>query len=741
MRRALSRPALIVLATLCAAGFAGARIHADEGADPAAAVERAIAAAEESLRADEREVAESRYRAALLEGWLLLGALEAAEGRLPAARDAFVRASGSAVETRRALTSLALAHLQLGEYAKAVDILGRMAGRHPKDLEVRRLLAQARVLNGQPEQAVQDLEEAHAADPADLELAFMLATGYLRLKRVDRAEPLFAIIAKERAIPQTRVLIGRAYRDAGEFERATKELRAALAQDPTVRRAHYYLGMVAVLDAGVTRLEEAIVEFRKELALAPRDPVTNLRLGMALVEAQRPAEALPHLDHAVRSPDPPVDAFHYLGRCLLALDRAAEAIPPLRRAVELVGSVDPSGARGGSIHYQLALALRTLGQAEEAATHFAEAQRSSAERAEDSRESLARYLAGSGEAAAPALLAAVQDWPLSRMAPEARSKLHRRATVAVTRAYLNLGILQAQVGRFDRAASLFEEAAGLDPEFDQVQYSLGVARFNARQFENAVAPLSRALAAAPGNAGVKRMLALAYFGAEDYARAASLLGEDPERNQDPSLQYTHGLALVRSDRAAEAQAIFGRLLAHHGESPELNVVLGQAHAQQGDYPSAIESLQRALRVKPDTADANGTLGVIYLKQGRLPEAESSLRAELAAQPGEPRTQHHLATALDLMGRPEEALPLLRAALRSRPNFADARYLLGKVLLAQGEAADAALHLEAAARLSPEDPNIHYQLGQAYGKLGRPELAQRQFDLYQAIKDKRRGGAP
>ena len=72
-----------------------------------------------------------------------------------------------------------------------------------------------------------------------------------------------------------------------------------------------------------------------------------------------------------------------------------------------------------------------------------------------------------------------------------------------------------------------------------------------------------------------------------------------------------------SDRAEQAKAIFDRLLTRHGDSAELQVVLGQAHAHQGDYPAAIESLQRALQLKPTVAEANTTLGIIYLKQGKL----------------------------------------------------------------------------------------------------------------------------
>jgi len=78
-------------------------------------------------------------------------------------------------------------------------------------------------------------------------------------------------------------------------------------------------------------------------------------------------------------------------------------------------------------------------------------------------------------------------------------------------------------------------------------------------------------------------------------------------------------------------------------------------------------------------------------------------------------------------------------LKMRPDYGSARYLLGKILLAQGNAAEAAAQLEISAKLSPDDANVHYQLGQAYQRLGKAELASKEFDVFQALKNKRRGG--
>jgi tetratricopeptide (TPR) repeat protein len=340
--------------------------------------------------------------------------------------------------------------------------------------------------------------------------------------------------------------------------------------------------------------------------------------------------------------------------------------------------------------------------------------------------------------------------PFSSLTTAQRAALQQRATATLVRAYFNLGVIQAQGGRFEQAADFFEQAAALDPAFPQLQYSLGVAYFTAHHYDKAIAPLSRAIASGNSNgnnnsagshAAARRMLALAWLETENYDKAADLLKDDPQRDADPSLQYAYGLALVRSNRAADAERIFSALLTAHADMAELHVVLGQAHAQQGDYNAAIESLQHALHLKPDVTDANASLGVIYLKQGKLPEAAAALRAELKVHADDYKTRHNLATVLELDGRPQEAMAEARAVLRVRPDFADARYLLGKILLAQGAAQEAVAQLEAAARLSPDSANIHYQLGQAYQKLGHTTQAQEQFAAFQQLKDRHRAATP
>jgi len=497
----------------------------------------------------------------------------------------------------RAVEGRALVELQMGRVDAAIEGLARLVMEDPRDTTARRLLAQAHLAAGHPERAVTELEAARTAVPDDLELAFALATAYLAERRYEEAERVFAEIRKARPIPQTRVLIGRAYRDSGAYDRARAELLAALAQDPRVRRAHYYLGMVLLINEGVPRADDAIAEFRKELALSPDDPTTHLFLGAALVLAGRPQEALPSLERATRSPAAPARAFFYLGRCLLALGRPAEAVDAERRALERAqGSPEASLVRG--IHYQLGLALRKAGDAEGAAVHLAEAQRLSTLAAERSRGDFGGQPVDApvSEDPRPAIDPALAPSPVAGLPSEQRTRLHDRVAEALARAYANLGVIEAQGQRFDRAAERFEAAAGLDPEFPQVQYFLGVARYNAGQYERAAESLERARASRPGDADLRRMLAMAWLNTGAYAKAAGLLRDDPERETNPSLQVSYLVALVRSGDAAGAVTALEAAARRESQNAEIHSLLAEAYRALGRMEEAEQQLEIVRRL-------------------------------------------------------------------------------------------------------------------------------------------------
>ncbi len=568
----------LAVALLAAGPLAGS----ESASDPASTLEQVAAAAEARLGAGDRAGADVLYRRAVFEGWLLRASIERTEKRLPAARESLGRAAALAPQDAAALRSLATAQLQAEEAAAALAVLTRLTAREPHDVESRRLLAKAQAAGGQLDAATRTLDDASALAADDPEQTFLLATEYLWLKRPDAAARLFARIVEARPIPQTHVLIGRAYRDAGEYERAAEALRAAIARDASVRRAHYYLGMVLLADArtGPDRLERAIAEFRQELALAPDDALTSDQLGLALLDAEKPAEALASLEAAARGDARPSYLLH-LGRCQLALDRPKDAVESLRRALALADQQGAGDSDLEKIHYQLGLGLRKLGAAEDAATHMAEARR-----------------LASAAAAQPSTVRPSDTSPLASLTRSERDALRTRVDGTLARASFNLGLIAMQGGDGPaRAAEWLESAAAIDPAFPRVQAALGVAYFNAGRFPDATLALSRALEAQAGDAGSRRMLALALINTQAWEKALPLLRDDPERATNASVQLAYGVALARTGRVADAVAPLEAAAALAPEQPDVRLELGRVYEALGRPDEARRSFEAFERLR------------------------------------------------------------------------------------------------------------------------------------------------
>lgn len=91
--------------------------------------------------------------------------------------------------------------------------------------------------------------------------------------------------------------------------------------------------MYGKLLASQNQPDEAIPYFKKA---EHWHIVGSCNLATALLHAGRPEEALPIATEICASPKAPPDAFLALGVCHLQLDQASRAIPPLRRATELM---------------------------------------------------------------------------------------------------------------------------------------------------------------------------------------------------------------------------------------------------------------------------------------------------------------------------------------------------------------------------------------------------------------------
>jgi protein O-mannosyl-transferase len=127
--------------------------------------------------------------------------------------------------------------------------------------------------------------------------------------------------------------------------------------------------------------------------------------------------------------------------------------------------------------------------------------------------------------------------------------------------------------------------------------------------------------------------------------------------------------------------------------------------QPGGLSAAVEHLQEAVRLRPDSAPARTDLGSALARiPGRLPEAVSELRTAARLLPDSPIPHNNLANALASSEQFAGAISEYQAALRIQPDYPGAR--------------------ESLARITAE---MHYQSGLALAKSGKAEEAVREFE--------------
>ncbi|MFN7987134.1 MAG: tetratricopeptide repeat protein [Thermoanaerobaculia bacterium] len=132
---------------------------------------------------------------------------------------------------------------------------------------------------------------------------FLCLTNYgnllLEKGRIDEAVPLLArsLAIKPDAVP-TRLNLARIAEERGSFEEAAGHLRAALAVDPEDDEVRIHL---ATIYTKSRRIDDAVREYRKALETpSPADFLAHNGLGVALMQAGRPAEAIAEFRECVR---------------------------------------------------------------------------------------------------------------------------------------------------------------------------------------------------------------------------------------------------------------------------------------------------------------------------------------------------------------------------------------------------------------------------------------------------------
>jgi tetratricopeptide (TPR) repeat protein len=212
--------------------------------------------------------------------------------------------------------------------------------------------------------------------------------------------------------------------------------------------------------------------------------------------------------------------------------------------------------------------------------------------------------------------------------------------------------------------------------------------------------------------------------------------DDP--NQKLDRQFQSAVAQYHAGRFAEAAAQLEDLLPHVPKSFEVHELLGLVYAAQSQDAKALEHLEIAVRLKPDSAaartnlaaslshlgkfdlageqfrkalelepqdfDANHNLGEFYIQSKKIADATLFLEQAQRINPSSYGNGYDLALAYFLTGRLGQARQLVQSLLQQK-NAGELHNLLGEIDEKDGKFVEAANEYEMAAHMDPSDDNL------------------------------------
>lgn len=599
------------------------------------------------------------------------------------------------------------AELQLGAPARAEPLLARAASLAPWALAPRLLLAQAHLQSGQYAKAMELTKPVLAAPSPPVEAVLLAAQTALLAGRPQDAQALYAraaTLAPGNLDIAAQAAIVRLRQDASGDSltelSALAERSAGIQPDLALLSTHMARRDWTAATQDVDRIE------RKQ----PGQPMAAELRGSLALQAGRVDDARRRYEEALQR-----DPSHYPALAgLAALDLGRGDGAAARARVEAFVARDPQHLRG-------LLALAEL-QAREPGG------------ASDAGRTLARAVAAHPEAQAAHLLL-VEHHMRQRDFRAALSAAHAAVAARpedpelldrLARAQVAAGEPRQALRVYDRLAVLLPGEPG--PLLRKADIHLAAGETSAAQ-----QAVRRALEVAPGSlpalrAAVglavrdqqpERALALARQAQQAHPRAAAgwlFEGEVLALRQEPAAaekalrtalekdgpgeapQRLHQL-LDRGGHRADADRFATTWLQRHPDDAGFLQHLGESALARRDWPAAEQRYRALVERRPRDAQALNNLAWVLLQQ-RKSGAVAFARRAVEAEPGNPAPMDTLAMSYLAERRVDEAAKVQKAVLVLAPDSQRFRIHMARIHLAAGDKAAARAQLtQLAARSS------------------------------------------
>jgi tetratricopeptide (TPR) repeat protein len=200
-----------------------------------------------------------------------------------------------------------------------------------------------------------------------------------------------------------------------------------------------------------------------------------------------------------------------------------------------------------------------------------------------------------------------------------------------------------------------------------------------------------------------------------------------EQSQRLDREFQAAVAHYDSGRYAEAAVQLENLLRDAPESFEVHELLGLVYSAQSQDVKANGHLEKAVRLKPDSAPARTNLAANLSRLGKLDRAQEEFKKAAELEPQNFDTNHNLGESYVRSGKVGEAAPFLERAQRIDPSSYDNAYDLSLAYILTGRLADAR-HLIHDLLKRRNTAELHNLLGEVEEKAGQFVTAANEYEI-------------
>ena len=290
-----------------------------------------------------------------------------------------------------------------------------------------------------------------------------------------------------------------------------------------------------------------------------------------------------------------------------------------------------------------------------------------------------------------------------------------------------LGTLEAQLGFFDRAIDLLEQATMKSPHLWDSFFNLGNAYMENSNYEMAVLNYKKSLELKNNNSVVQNSLGRALHQAKHFKEALNYYESAIKLNsKNDKYYFNKGITLIELKLFDQALESFDRAIKINRKELYYHYNRGLILFNLERYKESLNSFDDALEISPTFANCYLCKADVLVRLNEKKLAENCYLKSIEFNP-ELHDAHYNLGVLKLQNNNEDqAIIHFNDALKIKPDFAKALTAIGIAKLNSLELNSAIDIFTRAIELDPEDPGFYLNRGNAYASSKRYQEA---FDDY------------